>query len=305
MNILELIRQDKTLLERQETQVFNNLQRAYLQAGQELKGKVAEVLAAHSGDLNAAMPDIVRLTGQFHADMYGIASETGPKIEQGVRFFAVAGGQDAIAEMAQFGIEREALVTDQLLTNLQRPAATRLLQQLASPVADQVRDSLIQSIGLGRNPAEAGRILAPIMNTTLTHAQTITRTELMTAYRGAQLKTYERNADVVEGWIWVADLTRRTCIICWSQHGTFHEHKEQFMSHVRCRCAPAPAVRGNRLDIPTGSEEFRRLNEATQRKMLGRTRFEDFKVNGRDLGDYVRVVHDPVYGDTLAITPGR
>jgi len=79
------------------------------------------------------------------------------------------------------------------------------------------------------------------------------------------------NQDVVEGWIWHADLgSLRTCGSCWAMHGSFHPVTEVLDDHYNGRCAAVPVTSGlpgsppSNWGIPRGSDAFGRLSPSRQ-----------------------------------------
>lgn len=81
-------------------------------------------------------------------------------------------------------------------------------------VAERVTDTLGASLAAGLGPRETARLLRRQFGVGLARALTISRTETLRAYREAMHRNYEANDDVVEGWVWHATLTPRTCAAC-------------------------------------------------------------------------------------------
>lgn len=87
------------------------------------------------------------------------------------------------------------------------------------PLSDEavaaMRAALIEGIIVGDNPIPVARDMVGrvegAFNGGLTRALTISRTEMLDAYRAAAAYTHRANADLVTAWQWYARLDSRTC----------------------------------------------------------------------------------------------
>lgn len=189
-------------------------------------------------------------------------------------------------------------------------AITQLLSGLAPSAADSVGDSLVSGIALGRNPRQIARDIRDALGGNLTRALTIARTETLRAYREASRAEYAANADVVNGWIWVADLSTRTCSACWAQHGSEHTLDEIMATHPNCRCTMAPLTKSwdelgygdtpETVRIAPGKDEFKKLSAADQRSILGDRVYEAWRGNRITLDDVVVQRQSPVWGPSTS-----
>lgn len=164
-----------------------------------------------------------------------------------------------------------------------------LLAKIAPRTKDEAREKLLDGLTKGQNPTEIARTFKQVASVPLDRALSISRTEILRAYRSASLDSYKLNENVVTGWTWVASLSSRTCSACWSMHGTEHALDEPFASHPKCRCAPAPITKPwaelgfpgvedvPRQGVQSGSEVFASLPERLQREVLGPTKFEMYR----------------------------
>lgn len=66
----------------------------------------------------------------------------------------------------------------------------------------------------------------------------------MNAYREGARAARLAERENVYGWVWVAELSTTTCVLCWANHGTVHDVTEPLDTHWNCRCFPAALVRG-------------------------------------------------------------
>lgn len=89
-----------------------------------------------------------------------------------------------------------------------------LLETFGSTAAQNIRDSLLEGVAQGWNPERTAAKVRQFFGGDLVRALRISRTETLRAYREATLRSYQANEDVVDGWIWNAACTERTCAMC-------------------------------------------------------------------------------------------
>lgn len=178
---------------------------------------------------------------------------------------------------------------------------------MAAEVSAQARDALLQGIALGKGPAWMARQVAPALDMPRHRAVTIMRTETQRVYREAARETYEANADVLQGWVWTATLTARTCPACISMHGTLHPVTETLDGHPRCRCAMVPRTPSwadlgvedmpdTRPPLESGKDWLAAQPVATQKAILGQGKWAAWKSGEIDLDDVVARTHSPDWG---------
>jgi hypothetical protein len=113
------------------------------------------------------------------------------------------------------------------------------------------------------------------------------------------------NANVVEGWIWVAALgDPGTCMSCVAMHGTVHPVYEPLNDHYNGRCRQAPKAVG--FDNPVdevGTEWFEQQSEAFQRQALGPGKYEAWRDGAFELNALTTEQTDAVYGPMRVETP--
>lgn len=162
-----------------------------------------------------------------------------------------------------------------------------LLDTIAPQGAAAAAEALTTGLITGQNPAVTARELRDALGIGLARALTISRTETLRVYREATLATYQANADVVEGWIWVAALSRRTCPVCIAMHGRVFPLSVPFASHPNCRCTPAPKVRSRPSPFLPGPQWFGLLPAVDQEAILGPAKFARFAAGVLQLADLV------------------
>lgn len=182
-----------------------------------------------------------------------------------------------------------------------------LFDELGPQAAAKAESVLFEAVATGRSPLVAARELRSALSMPLTRSLMISRTEMLGAYRAANLATFSENADVVKGWRWNAHLGASTCSACIALHGTFHPLSETFMhAHVSCRCSPTPETKTFAelgIDVPerrqrlrTGPDWFQDQSIATQERILGPRKLDLYRDGAIDLEDLVFEDFNPRWG---------
>lgn len=188
-----------------------------------------------------------------------------------------------------------------------------LFDSFGSDAASGAKSALVRGITLGYGPAKVARDLRDALGVSRTRALTIARTEMLRAYNGAALENYRANSSLVNGWVWIADMSDRTCAACIAMNGTEHTLDEDMDSHVRCRCSMGPITNtyssilgsdvGDTSDtgVQDGSEWFSQQSAATQRTILGNSAYEAYNAGAITLRDMVGKSHSSSWGTSVRV----
>lgn len=172
--------------------------------------------------------------------------------------------------------------------------ATEQITALSLPVSAEtaaaIRRELLRGIAVGDNPRAAARRMVRSVEDRfdggLARALVISRTEMLDAARTAAMAAGKANADVLTGWVWVAELSHRTCPACVAMHGTEHGLDEPGpLGHQQCRCARVPktktwaelgfpGIQDPQDATPDAVAWFDGLSADVQKSILGPKRFE-------------------------------
>lgn len=186
-----------------------------------------------------------------------------------------------------------------------------LFDAIGPDIAARATQALVSGLVQGEGPAQIARAIEPILGSSRARAENIARTEVHRAMREAQGLAFEANADVVEGWVWTAALTTRTCPACWAMHGTIHPTTERLDGHPQCRCVMVPRTRSwgelvgdpdledDRPAIETGEAAFGRLSADQQREVLGEGLFGLWEAGGLAFADLAVRQSDARWGDMM------
>lgn len=185
-----------------------------------------------------------------------------------------------------------------------------LLDRLPTAGALKAREKLTEGVALGRGTRTIARQLEHAFAGNLARALVISRTEVIGAYRRSALTSYQRSSDVLNGWVWVAELGKRTCAACIARHGSVFPLDEVFASHPACRCAPAPVtrswaelgfpgIRETGLQLEPGEDWFDRQDVGLQREVLGPGKLAAYRSGRIRFADLAEPTSHPVWGPGL------
>lgn len=198
--------------------------------------------------------------------------------------------------------------------------------QAGSPLADLfagfgteaaklVKQALITGVTLGNNPRQIAPMVRQALDVSRARALTISRTESLRAYRGANQETFKANSDVVKQWRWTCAKQARTCPACLAMDGTLHPLDQEMGSHPNCRCVPVPVTKDwddilgplgidtskipdTRPQIQSGSDWLDKQDEETQRQILG-AKYDGWKAGTFTLQDIVKRTFDKDWGPSI------
>lgn len=185
-----------------------------------------------------------------------------------------------------------------------------LTESFGADAAKILNNLLLTGIATGQNPLTVARQMAAAVPDMLRHkANTIARTEMMRANRGANTKLFKANKDVVKGWKWFSSLDRRTCPVCWAMHGKTFPPGEIMATHPNCRCTQIPITKTWKelgFDVPEvaqpisltedGEYFFKKLDVEDQIHVLGKSGHTLYKNGVAKLEDFVQDTYSPQWG---------
>lgn len=166
---------------------------------------------------------------------------------------------------------------------------------LADKTMTAIGDALIKGIALGRNPKVVARLMADAAGLPHRRALLIARSEMMRIMRITSLENY-RQSDIVQGWVWLASKSDRTCLACLAKDGSIHPLDEEFNDHPAGRCGAMPYLPGITPKFQTGREWFEQQPTETQMAMMGPRRYAAWRGNRFAFDDLAHPHHSPVFG---------
>lgn len=206
-------------------------------------------------------------------------------------------------------INAKAFSTAVGLMNNQDSPLRSLMAKLGDDTLHAVQTEWAKGMALGYNPKKIAKNIAnATANIALGRARTIARTEFHRSYRETKRQQY-LDSDVVNGWVWKANLDPGTCGLCVAMGGSRHGKGDILDSHPNCRCSMVPltktwadlgfpGVPGDEpaaLNVPSGPEWLLKQSDAQIKRTLGKARGEDFiqktgKASGKPSNALARIV---------------
>lgn len=324
-NIIELAKKLRKQLDAADANTINRMIEAYRTVYKRLSAEIdafVQRIAQEANPLTEAQ--IIRLS-QYKTLMLAIQEELkryGGFLETEISVAAQAalkmGVNDGVAmiraQMIASGLPEDVITQIKALN----PAALEtivgfldkngaLYQRLAqSPIytAEQVAKKIIEGVGLGRNPATIAGEINRALGMGLTDALRMMRTVQIYSYREANRASYIANSDVVEGWVWYAELDSETCSSCIAMHGTVHNLDETLNDHHNGRCAMLPLTIGSKNPVEVSGEDwFKDLSESEQKSIMGEGKWEAWNDGKFDFSALSQEHADDVYGNMRSETP--
>lgn len=168
---------------------------------------------------------------------------------------------------------------------------------------ERVAQTILESIGMGKNPRVLAGLIRDDLGGSLTDALRTARTVQLWSYREASRANYAANSDLVTGWIWWASLDDATCPACIMMHGTRHDMSETLDDHYNGRCSMIPVTILNPdPGIETGEEWFMKQDEAKQKTILGSEYFAAWKDGAYQLNQLPHQREEEVYGSMRGVS---
>lgn len=259
-----------------------------------IQGRLAGLVDGSAASIIASLDDVVDYAGSMQERL--IASQL---------------PRDAAAEVAAWSrVSPNAM--DAIVVR-----STEQITKLSYPISDEaaaaMRRSLVRGITVGENPvAVARRMVAGtegLFNGGLGRALTIARTEMLDAHRAAAALEDSKNTDILNGWVWLASISARTCQACWSMHGReFPLTQPGPQGHQNCRCARGPVTKswadlGFDIDeppslLPNRDSSFAALTPVEQRDILGPRGYEAWQSGIYPMDDWAAKRQTPGWRDS-------
>jgi hypothetical protein len=307
-----------------DAQAMNRLVSAYQRIYSKLKDKidllVAEIEKA-GGTLTpgqvARMERYTQLITQAAEELRDYQAITKAEIEAVSRFGIAQGVTDArnLMSVAATGTPQIAGAfnvlpkgaIEQLLGFLSPdgPLYARL-SLLAPTTVEGVSKAILDGVAMGSNPRVIAREITNAFGMGLTDSMRMARTVQLYSYRESNRATYMANVDVLEGQVWHADLSPRTCMSCLANHGKVFPLDARCNDHHNGRCTMLPLLKGQENPVEAGTAEkwFNSQGKATQQQMMGKGKYEAWKGGKFQFGQLTTESKpDKVYGILRVETP--
>jgi len=168
----------------------------------------------------------------------------------------------------------------------------------------QIANGILEKVALGQNPLTIGKWITDAYGVGMTDAMRMMRTVQLYSYRQSNSELQRANSDVLQGSVWCAELDDLTCMSCVALHGQVFEAGAIADDHHNGRCAMLPWVKGEPNPIEqSGIDWFNGQSEATQRSMMGNSKYDAWQEGKFNLDQLSSTYQDEVFGTMRGETP--
>ena len=176
------------------------------------------------------------------------------------------------------------------------------LQKVPAQITEKIRELVGTAVGMAEQGidwlmSKIGETLSGLWS----GLQRIVRTVAEQIFRQAQQE--QRQQTPVQHWRRVAN-HETACLACLMLEGTVYERFEDFSDHPNGRCYVVPCEPGATSE-PTGRQWLEEQDDATQRRILGKTRYEAWKAGDLSLDQMTDVRPDATFGPQPHVIPLR
>lgn len=301
------MRREINRLSNRETEA---LTAAYADAFRQIEARVAKDAARRAEIYGEAVFDqeavlALELGRELDALAPQIAAQVEGAMNEHLRLAIESGQRQVELEAGRVGVQIGGLNRDATLQLVQRAhegrPISRLIEGHNEAFRQQLGHQLLVGQTLGKNPREVARNLHRTMGRvqggTLARYVTIARTEMNDASRRGLTALYQRHSNVLKGKERMCTLDERTCIACIALDGVIYPLDAQEDDHQNGRCTWLPVIK----DFPgvkvrkrkLGKDWFKKLPDATKRRMLGEKAFASYKTGLFNLDDFVVLRDNP------------
>ena len=141
-----------------------------------------------------------------------------------------------------------SVLSSRMATNSRLTSKTidEAIVQFAGKKAEQVNQLIADSLSLGDTTQQIQSKVRGLTGTLQRREMdTVVRTAINHAASVGRESVYDRNSDILDGYIWIATLDSKTCLYCGSrdQKKFTDLNDEKPTAHYNCRCTTVPSVK--------------------------------------------------------------
>ena len=314
-NIYDVVREQREAVDRAELEMLRQLTDNWIPVMQWLEKRIRDIQAHITEEHEAGRG--VSISYIYALERYRtMMDEAKQAVEQYNRAaYGIISGAEADA--VDIGVHNaEELVdiaepTNPMWTRINKREVRIMTGMLSenSPLAELLSESwpqmesgiqqaLLAGIGTGQGADWVAREMAKAVDIPRKRALLIARTEVIRAYRQANLETM-RSSRAVKGYRRLC-FKPTACAACLMLDGEYYDKREDFSDHPNGKCSAVPVTRhydpANESDWQKGGDWLMEQNEATQRSILGDGHYELWKNNGVDPRDMVYIKQNDLWG---------
>lgn len=260
----------------------------------------------------ARMQRYQELQAQMKAQLDDLTGVVKTQAQTGVIQGTEAGQADALALLKaaspQLTREYNRLNTEaiEVITGMVDPGSPlyERISQLSPNTLAKVLADLSEGVALGFGPAKLAGVIRDAYGQGLTDALRMVRTAQIYAYRSASRGIYLANQDVVQRWVWYANLDSRVCASCVVMHGRVQQLSWYLNDHYNGRCTMVPMTSAEANPVEeSGINWLSRQPDAVQREIMGPLYWKAWKDGAISLGQLSTEQPAIVYGRMRGVPP--
>lgn len=284
-------------------QRFLGLEAALIEDAQKIVDKIA-ALRARGLEPGVALESererVTELLDAVREQMQDWASAETARLELEGANGARLGATSAIRQVQMLGGfgRLNAAALERIVNRYRTLPVTRRYGTAGREAKEAVKKAMFEAVGRGDNPRTVVRLIRDALGATYDHADTIARSWIIDAHRGAGQDYYRSQGTRIAGWEWLCAKNLRTCPVCLAMDGTIHPLEEPFGSHARCRCTHIPLLLDEFEERPqlSGQEYYDALHYADKVRITGPLKARLIADGKIELPDLVHEYTDPDYG---------
>lgn len=291
------------------------IQRRLAELDAEAARLAAEGKALDAGNpvVRAVLADVEAVTRRNAGRIDGVAGDVA---QQGIDVSAnltrqLTFGGTTNAQLNAVGItwrQPDPEAINALVGYVDNPAFAEALTGYSDDVVRTVSNQIIRGVVDGWSPLRIAREVRRITETyPSAAANTLLRTLQLESYRTGTAAHQNANRDVIRRVIRVEILDDRTCLCCWSLHGTVVWDGERdagmpiprISEHYNGRGTTITEVIGRRRSVRTGVDIWNGLPASRRRGIAGDAAFNAMEAGAVRLEDFAGETTDPLFGDMV------
>ena len=210
----------------------------------------------------------------------------------------------------------DKLNIDQIETALsflsgESPFSNNLSNSLGESVADAVEQAIVRAVIIGKNPRNVASEINRTLGLGLSYSLNTARTAQIYAYRTATSLNYRNNSNIVGNWTWLSARDMRTCTSCLANHGRAFELDAILNDHHQGRCTQLPNIKDSEkygltpTAIESGEEWFNTLSASQQTEIMGPEKLQAYRNNLFQFIEQSTPYENSTYGTMLRETTLR
>ena len=314
-NIYSVVRQQREDIDRAELEMLRQLTEAWTPTLRWLEKRIRDITAiiteAHEAGQGVSisyiyardryrtmMEEAKQAVEQYNRAAYGIIS--------GAEADAVDIGVHNAEELVNIAEpanpmwtrinKREVRIMTGMLS--ENSPLAELLSKSWPEMEQGIKNALLAGIGTGQGVDWIAREMMKAVEIAPERAMLIARTEVIRAYRQANLETM-RSSRAVTGYRRLC-YAPTACFACLMMDGEYYDKMEDFSDHPNGKCTAVPVTRhydpADESDWQKGKDWFMAQTEQTQRSILGPGHYELWKNNGVDPRGMVYIKQNDLWG---------